>query len=570
MSKSNRIDLGNGLFMIQKTRDGGRILIGALAYRYGGEVPGVIHAQRTISPLESIEQAWGWVKERLLKDYRQKYGGKMAPPPDGAVFTGAWLKFCEIYPTETRRKLLLNSEGWADSTYDSTLSYFLLQILPRLNPYGPHCMQDDIRKLQEELVEQAVNSKHSLGVRDQARKNLCNKINRCHRLYENLRDHLPLGWLPELDLRMGGRAAVDVEQCKSLEPETRVGFAALLQSLVKTQWGGIAMSLAFMLLCGLRTAESAALRFEDLEESGGIITFWVRRQLKGDTPSDLLKTSNSYRRLPVPKLLRDMLADRKAYLQALEDAKGSGKSVHHFPISGHYDDPEQFVPCSVISAVGRRLLQICGCKAEFWDGSRELRRLEPDVEGGIPIGTDLTAYVLRRDFASRASNVCGVIQEEVDFALGHKVKNGDRAKRVFFGDDSMAAFGKKLERFVFDPEHSGHPAFSPIPVNPGTSPAQYTDNMVVLYVTDDMELDFTAETLDAGQPIRISISDKTEPTVSSYSVSDLPAERDARPLLGNLPDRKWYMEQIAAATNQGTLNQLKKELKEALTDGKNV
>lgn len=99
---------------------------------------------------------------------------------------------------------------------------------------------------------------------------------------------------------------------------------------------------------------------------------------------------------------------------------------------------------------------------------------------------------------------------------------------------------------------------------------QFIDGRLTFYATEDMEVDVTAETLDAGQSIRICTSDKTEPTASSYSVSDLPAERDARPLLGDLPDRKWYAEQIAAATNETNLNQLKQMLKEALPDGKNI
>ena len=570
MAKSKKIDLGNGLYMIQQTRGGGRIVIGVLTYPRGGLVPGIIHAQRTISPPETTEKAWDIVQERLMKDYRAQREKKAPPRPDKAVFTKAWEYFCQKYPTKKAQKLLLNSEGWGDDTYASTLSYFRRQVLPRLDELKSNLTQTDIRKLHEELVNQAVESKISLGNREQARKNLRNKVNRCHRLYENLRDHLPLGWLPDRDLRMGGSAVADVEQCKSLEPETRVRFEAALHSLVKTPWGGIAMSLAFMHQCGLRTAESAALRFEDMEVSGGTTTFWVRRQLKGETPTEVLKTSNSYRRLPVTKLLLDMLAEREAYLQAMEDVKGTGKSVLHFPIRGYYNDPEQFVSCDVISAVGRRLLQICGCKEEFWDGSRELMRLEPDVEDGIQIGTDLTAYVLRRDFASRAANVCGATDQELNFALGHKVKNGERAKREFFGDDSMAAFGKKLERFVFDPDHSDHPAFAPIPLVPGSSSVQFIDSRLTFYATEDMEVDVTAETLDAGQSIRICTSDKTEPTVYSYSVSDLPAERDARPLLGDLPDRKWYAEQIAAAANETNLNQLKQMLKEALPDGKNV
>ena len=59
-------------------------------------------------------------------------------------------------------------------------------------------------------------------------------------------------------------------------------------------------------------------------------------------------------------------------------------------------------------------------------------------------------------------------------------------------------------------------------------------------------------------------------TLLSKQASDLPAERDARPLLGDIPDRKWYAEQIAVAANETNLNELKKMLKEALADGKNV
>ena len=97
----------------------------------------------------------------------------------------------------------------------------------------------------------------------------------------------------------------------------------------------------------------------------------------------------------------------------LRSEQGVHRLVRISPFNAAGKRQTSFVSCDVISAVGRRLLQICGCKEEFWDGSRELMRLEPDVEDGIQIGTDLTAYVLRRDFASRAANVCGATDQEL-------------------------------------------------------------------------------------------------------------------------------------------------------------
>lgn len=103
MDKFKKIDLGNGLYMIQQTRDGGRIVIGVLTYPRGGPVPGIIHAQRTISPPETTEKAWDIVQERLMKDYRAQREKKAPPRPDKAVFTKAWEYFCQKYPTKKLR-----------------------------------------------------------------------------------------------------------------------------------------------------------------------------------------------------------------------------------------------------------------------------------------------------------------------------------------------------------------------------------------------------------------------------------------------------------------------------------
>lgn len=454
----------------------------------------------------------------------------------------------------------LNVECWAGSTFRMTRSYFLLQILPRLDRLGVNPTPEDITKLHNDLVEQASENKNSLGISSQARKNLVYKLRRCDALYRQLQILMPECCLPDLDLRMEGAAVPDMEQVKSLSEAVRLLFAALLMRLAETPWGGVALSLAFMMLCGLRTSESGALFYDNITWSGGIGTIWVNKQLSGDGLTEILKTSHAYRRLPLVQYLEDMLAVCREWLS------GQGytqEEILRMPILGHPADPTKLIHSNLLSAAGRLLLQICGCKEQDWEKVRALMLTEPDTQIDGSRMNDMTAYVLRRDFASRAANVCGIKAKALDMALGHKVKLSIHERRAFYSDESMEQFCRELERYVFDPNHTRNPAFSAIPVNTEPcmiSPVPYTKS--TFFAPEDGVLEFTAETLDAGQPIRLEISCGELLKIQQFSAVDQPDERHARPLLGKIHEQVYYEETIAGALDEKLRQAAVKKLEE--------
>lgn len=518
-------------------RQGGSLVVGWLLDPSGEELG--IRAETQLRQSETTEAAKDRIRERL----RAKFLARTVPlsdPGDG-FYTRAWEELRRQWPDEGKLMHRLNIERWSESTLRASVSYLKYQILPRLDKLGRSPTSGEIAKLQEELVEQASNSKLSLGVSERARFNLIGKLRRCDTLYRQMQELLRSWLLPDLDLRMEGCRVPDVEKCKSLPAAVRIRFAALLSILIPTPWGGAALCLGFMLLCGLRTAESAALFFRDITEEAGIQLIWVLRQRNGQEVQRILKTENAYRRLPLVRLLSHWVEKRRTWL--LEQGY-SGEQISDMPLNGHPKDPERAVDSGAVSAIGRRLLQLCGCDGDYWNDVRTLMADAPDtsVDGGRM--NDVTAYVLRRDFASRASNVCAVSKQELDIALGHRVQLPAYEKRAFHGIESMCTFRQKLERYVFDPGYSDHPAFSPVTVEAGTVGRLPAYGTVRLTVPEDMEIHLHTEALDAWQPVALSVSNGCVERFTALSRPDLPEERRVRPLPGSAAKRAYYTELI--------------------------
>lgn len=515
-------------------RQGGTLVVGQLLGEAGEELG--IRTETRVRPQETIERAMARIRERLRSKYRKER--EPIPDPGEKFYTRAWMELQRQWPNEDELMRRLNVERWDEgSTLRSTVTYLVRQVLPRLDKLGQSPTGGDIAKLHEELVEQASNSKHSLGDSKRARHNLIGKLRRCDTLYRQMQELLR-GWLlPDLDLRMEGCRVPDVEKCKALPKEVRIRFAALLSFLISTAWGGAALCLGFMLLCGLRTAESAALFFKSITEEAGIQLIWVDKQRKGQEVVQTLKTKNAIRRLPLVRLLSHWAEKRRAWLlgQGYSEEQISG-----MPLNGHPKDPRRAVESNAVSAIGRLLLQLCGCDGDYWNDVRTLMSDEPDTSADGGRMNDVTAYVLRRDFASRASNVCAVSKQELDIALGHKVYVSPNEKRAFHGIESMRVFRQKLERYVFDPDHTDHPAFSPAAVEAGTEGMLPAYGTVRLVAKEDMVIHLKAEALDAWQPVALSVSGGRVEGFTALSWPDRPEERRVRPLPGPAEERLFY------------------------------
>ena len=119
--------------------------------------------------------------------------------------------------------------------------------------------------------------------------------------------------------------------------------------------------------------------------------------------------------------LQDYMVEmRRAWLR---EQGYTDKQIQDMPLNGRPKDPGLPIDTGAISAVGRQLLIICGCRERsYWDGVRTLMADDPDTTVSGSRLMDVTAYILRRDFASWVSNVCAIPNQELDIAMGHKVK----------------------------------------------------------------------------------------------------------------------------------------------------
>ena len=102
-----------------------------------------------------------------------------------------------------------------------------------------------------------------------------------------------------------------------------------------------------------------------------------------------------------------------------------------------------------------------GLTAEDFAAAEQAMREKPDYDGfGRPV-FDVCAYILRRDWSSRARNVCGLTSLEIDCLLGHRIRIPTKMREDFRLVENLTKLSKKLERYVHDPEHSRHPGIVP-------------------------------------------------------------------------------------------------------------
>ena len=579
------VQVGENLYIRYGFREHNTIVVGTLVDKDSLPIPGVKNAQHKIRPKESVGDAKDFVKSKLMEKY-QKAFFPCSGTPGKHPYTDALKEFCSFYPTPEEQQQHLNWENWATSTFRGTYTYLCNRVLPRLDKLGVNPGPEKIQPMQEELVDLIVTGKPqdeplSKETVSQIRQNLLYKMRRCDILYRQLQLLLPWRNLPDLNLRMKGEAVPNVEQCKSLPDPVRIRFAAILRQQMESPYGGVALCLGFMFFCGLRTAESAALTFGDIHTSGETWTVQVKKQLSGTNVTPTLKTESSYRRLPLVQFLKDMVSTRKAYLQTLKHAKKTAEeeskeepmdhlSIDNLPISYQPGTSQLFVPSSQISAAGRALLLASGCTVSYWEDMLDLMSGKLDLSQDGEKLRDITAYALRRDFASRAANSCGVTERELDLALGHKIRCSAVEKRAFYSLPSLSAFRQKLENYIFDPKHTAHPSFLPIVVDGAQDLTLLPVTQARLFFKKDTVIRLNLLSLDAGQIIQANFSDGKVLHQKQVPLEDLPVERSARQLLANVPSPGWYEKSITAVESAKVRGAVEKIWKEIFKYGKKV
>jgi len=173
-------------------------------------------------------------------------------------------------------------------------------------------------------------------------------------------------------------------------------------------------------------------------------------------------------------------------------------------------NPTKMANPQMLSAYLRELLTLAGCGESHWKGIDALMEAEPDRDWMGQKSRDATAYTLRRDGCTVCCNVCGMDPNLVDVLMGHKLSRycHDDWEAYHRRPDNWPVIAKQLERMVYHPNFSNHPAFSPLPLRCGDEIVRNDGQMAFRVLADPaeaaaVEVELTIETLERNDVLTI-------------------------------------------------------------------
>ena len=299
-----------------------------------------------------------------------------------------------------------------------------------------------LKKKRDELIAATKEHGRSNGTDQQAAQTVDIHLYRMNILLKYLREDHPE--FPAFDLTgasLGGRA-IPVEQIKAL-PEAMCQYIRReLEARYITEPREV-LCTVLMFDCALRTAEAAGIKSICIVFYDSYAVIVVMYQEEDGVRIERLKTDNAYRYVVSSFWAMTMI--RKC-LDVLKLAS---------------DDDTLLLRASDLSRWIRRLL--IAYDEAFVKEAERIEQTNPDYDDkGRPI-YDVSAYVLRRNAASRWLNYDGLTHDEIDIMLGHKQK-GKRPEVYLMDEAQQKEIAVKLERYVYNPECTKNPAFSPVEV----------------------------------------------------------------------------------------------------------
>lgn len=519
-------------------KDGSTILYGyAINADTFVRIDGCIPHQRTAKRPEEIEATRKYLIGAIDAEYNKLFKKRETCQKTKEGF------FQNVFNLVEDKSLLL-SPKWSSSTADNRLSYFQRQILPRLDMYGPDICSEDLTCIRDDLIKKAATSKRGNQNANQATNSVGAYIKSGAYIYKIMRDILPDYGLPDIDLAGDMKPSnVMPEQCKALPDEIRVKLAALL--LYRLSHIGQALGVSLMLFCGLRPAEAAAVLIGEIQILGNFGLLPVLFQVKNGIRTEILKSSAAYRITKLPYIAICLVAKYKDHLRNLGYSDDQISAMPLAPKRNTYD-----ILCegSDISAFARKLLTVTGSSDEFLQASITLMNKEPDTDSDGNLLQDTSAYVLRRDWCSRVSDICGLSRPAVDYHIGHE--NKDAKSYDFVTLDASAKTASQLERYVFLPEYSLNPAFRPISIVNEVEldlPPNMVYDIVAAQQTEEYDVYIDISGLEPGYPITIHLPHPAESIEPRKLPRDTPEARSIRPIIGQIHNHAYYDRLISEA-----------------------
>lgn len=254
---------------------------------------------------------------------------------------------------------------------------------------------------------------------------------------------------------------------KSLTP---LQMCAISESIYGTAFvSGRRAGLMSMLESGVRPKEAAGTSFGDVREMtwlNGCSTIAIHSSTiaQGNKRNNRPKTINGYRTVVIgPRatdVIRKLAEDVQKHISAGEitaDTPDGLTTLDVLPIAGNKDDPS--IPCSSpdLTKEFRHLLRDVGYDKEDYqaaqriaesDEFRKAERKATPSELGFAIEKDPTAYILRRQYCTDL-HIVGCCQEEIQYAMGHRIDNAAIDRRDFRNEDKITSLAEKVVKRPF-------------------------------------------------------------------------------------------------------------------------
>ena len=438
------------------------------------------------------------------------------------------------------RELGINNPKWNEDTTKWTCTYFENWILPMLDALGSDVDSADFAKIKDDLMEMSMASGRSKKDPVTANRSVSQYLFRANWILKQMYELNPT--LPYRLFDTNGSGILPMtDQIKFIPDHVRVKFAHLL---MKMPHYGLAIGAGLMLDAATRTAEACAVKIGEISLRDGYVVVPILYQIKNGKRIPRLKTNAAYRCCIGSSLMYHLATQKIAYLRGLGYTE---EEVAEMPLVSSSNGPCQYADPSSLSAFVKELLLLCGFTKEGFRLAASLSKREPDLDSeGVP-ETDVSAYILRRDWAGRAVHLCGLSPADVDYLLGHK--NSAVKEKDYTNRDVQEDLARQLERYVFLPEYSRNPYYCPICLTPGkTTDLTGYSGYCITASDHPIEVTLRITTSECGEQL-IFTTDGTmvSPPKPQIGEKDTPKRRENRPMIGPTTSPDKYQEWIEQA-----------------------
>ena len=453
-----------------------------------------------------------------------RYGHKPADEDDMA----------QAFRTIKRRVLeedFALSPGWTSkTTNEHAISFFerniLMLLLPFSNPEKRQFLDKDRLEIRNSLARRYDKSKDTDDISTSALESAEKRMVEASIIYAHMQNEDER--LPSLLLRSDApvHKAPKKEQLKSLPRTVLIQFYKLLKEHVQEAAKNVTnetkkasaieiakkVFFAVLVIFGLRPAEAAGLKPNDIVYMKGYCIAEVSRQERDGMLDHRLKTNYS-RRLIIISYWGHCLLKLCASV-----------------IGDNYPKDD----CAMNNAVEcsrwtKNLLIKSGTDVDFFLAVKEdidEEDLDYDDKKNRQYESEkIACYILRRIFAGIARNVMGLSAVITDLLMGHVPvgRTGHKENKASTPDlnasDTQRVIAEKMERYIFDPEFSLNPACMTIETGrqDRIHLIEYSEYNIKNTSNKKCTLQFNLVATECGETISVSLPNTSAPKLNHTS-----------------------------------------------------